>query len=96
MTEKQSGSFVWDLAKERINFEKHGIDFAMASKAFVDPKRKIYRDARHSADEERFFCIGRVGDEIVTVRFTFRGEKIRVIGAGRWRGGRRRYEKESD
>ena len=29
------------------------------------------------------------------VRFTYRGETIRIIGAGYWRKGRRLYEKEN-
>ena len=35
-------SFVWDSEKELFNIHKHGVDFATASKAFLDPKRKIY------------------------------------------------------
>ncbi|MDD5422490.1 MAG: BrnT family toxin, partial [Candidatus Omnitrophica bacterium] len=32
-------------------------------------------------------------NKIVTVRFTRRGNKIRIIGAGYWRKGRKYYEK---
>ena len=56
------GSFVWDSAKEADNIHKHGVDFIAASKAFKDPNRKIYTDSKHSAKEERFFCIGKVGN----------------------------------
>lgn len=68
--------------------------FVTASKAFKDPKRKIYIDSEHSKREERLFCIGKVEDKILTVRFTYRGGKIRIIGAGYWRKGERYYEKE--
>jgi hypothetical protein len=33
----------------------------------------------------------KVGDGIMTVRFTFRERKIRIIGAGYWRKGRDIY-----
>jgi uncharacterized DUF497 family protein len=89
----EHGSFVWDPRKERINIRKHRIDFTTAARAFADPKRKIFVDSRHSECEERYFCIGMVNKKIMTVRFTYRGGKIRIIGAGFWRRGRRYYEK---
>lgn len=61
--------FVWDPRKEWVNILKHGVDFARASRAFLDPNRKIYIDSKHRADEERFFCIGKVEEKILTVRF---------------------------
>lgn len=86
-------SFIWDSEKELANIVKHGIDFITAAKAFKDPKRKIYIDSKHSADEERLFCVGKVNDKVITVRFTYRGGKIRIIGAGYWRKGKLYYEK---
>ena len=91
---KESGSFIWDFEKELANIHKHGIDFVTAAKAFKDPRRKIYIDFKHSKKEARFFCIGKVENEILTVRFTYRGEKIRIFGAGYWRKGERYYEKK--
>ena len=90
---KEYGSFAWDPRKERINIHKHRIDFTTAAKAFKDPKRKIFTDSKHSEREERYFCIGKVGNKVVTVRFTYRSGKIRLIGAGCWRKGIRYYEK---
>ncbi len=87
-------SFVWDLNRESINIHKHGIDFITASKAFKDTKRKIYIDSKHGLKEERLFCIGKVAKRIVTVRFTYRDDKIRIFGAGYWRKGKVYYEKE--
>src|SRR4029077_6839786 len=47
-------------------------------------------DEGHSENEPRLFCIGRSGSGgILTVRFTYRGDCIRIIGAGHWRKGRR-------
>ncbi len=94
--EEKSSSFIWDFEKELANINKHGVDFVTASRVFKDPKRKIYIDSKHSKKEERFFCIGKVKDKILTVRFTYRSGKIRIIGAGYWRKGGQYYEKKDD
>ncbi|MCL5027844.1 MAG: BrnT family toxin [Bacteroidetes bacterium] len=73
--------FEWDENKNKINKEKHNVSFEAAQLAFVDPKRIIALDAGHSKVEERYYCFGRVDEEIMTVRFTFRKNKIRIIGA---------------
>lgn len=89
----RESSFIWGFEKELENFYKHGVDFVTAAKVFEDPHRKIYIDSKHSEGEERFFCIGKAGDRVLTVRFTYRGDRIRIIGAGYWRKGVRLYEK---
>jgi uncharacterized protein len=89
------GSFVWDTAKELENIVKHGIHFVEASQVFNDPKCLIILDNKHSRVESRLFCVGRVDNKILTVRFTYRGERIRLIGAGCWRKGERLYEKKN-
>ena len=40
----------------------------------------------------QYYCFGRVFDGIMTVRFTYRGQKIRTLGAGYWRKGKKIYE----
>ncbi len=87
--------FEWDADKERINQQKHGVGFLLARYAFADPQRVIAEDVAHSSDEDRFFCIGQVGDGILTVRFAYRADAIRIIGAGYWRKGRQFYEKQN-
>jgi len=89
-------SFTWDPEKELLNIQKHGVDFTTASKAFLDPDRKVYIDSRHSEREERYFCLGRVDGKILTVRFIYQAGKIRIFGAGHWRKGRKYYEEKSD
>ena len=86
--------FVWDAQKEAQNSLKHGIDFETALLAFGDSKRRILHDSRHSREEERFFCFGKVAGKVLTVRFTYRGSDIRIIGAGYWRKGEIIYEKK--
>ena len=85
-------SFDWDPIKDAENRSKHHVSFELAQQAFFDPKRVIARDITHSRSEERFYCFGRVGLRVLTVRFTYRGNVIRIIGAGYWRRGRKIYE----
>ena len=86
-------AFEWDHEKDLVNQDKHGVSFAEATKAFGDPARLIVRDKRHSTrKEERYYCIGRTRRGILTVRFTDRGNTIRIFGAGFWRDGKTRYE----
>ena len=42
-----------------------------------------------------FRCLGKVVEGILTVRFTYRKNKIRIIGAGYWRKGKKLYEDEN-
>ncbi|MBI5234755.1 MAG: BrnT family toxin [Deltaproteobacteria bacterium] len=60
-------SFDWDDEKDRENQSKHGVSFASAQCAFLDPRRVIAEDAPHSVEEERFYCMRRVGNGILTV-----------------------------
>lgn len=89
-----SASFEWDERKNQKNIEKNKVSFEEARKAFKDFKRIIIEDLTHSEKEDRYFCIGKVGKAILTVRFTYREKKIRIFGAGYWRRGKDRYEKE--
>ncbi len=95
MTDISFGKFRWHSKKEEINIEKHGVNFTDAMQSFLDPQRVIAHDEAHSSTEQRFFCIGKIGEKIATVRFTFRGDLIRIIGAGFWRKGANLYEKEN-
>ena len=86
--------FEWDANRDQANQRKHGVAFAKAQVAFADPKRVIAEDLSHSSSEERYYCFGWVDDGVLTVRFTYRGEVIRIFGAGYWRKGKRVYEQE--
>lgn len=90
-----AASFEWDPAKATANLNKHGVSFSEAQLAFFDSRRVIARDPRHSRTEQRFYCFGKVGGGIMTVRFTYRDEVIRIIGAGYWRQGKKIYEAQN-
>jgi len=87
--------FDWDERKDSNNQEKHGVSFALAQNAFLDVDRVIAHDFKHSQVEARYYCFGKVGHKIMTVRFTYRENVIRIIGAGYWRAGVKIYEKEN-
>jgi uncharacterized DUF497 family protein len=87
--------FEWDPKKEAVNITKHGVSFFEAQQAFLDPHRVIAQDLEHSKDEIRYYCFGKVEGMVMTVRFTYRNQKIRIFGAGYWRDGRKIYEKKT-
>ena len=89
------GLFEWDLVKEFENKRKHGVDFTAAARTFLDPDRIIAKDEKHSDTEERLFCIGKCVNQILTVRYTKRGDQIRIIGAGCWRKETKLYENKT-
>jgi uncharacterized DUF497 family protein len=92
---KNKANFEWDENKDKINQKKHGVSFAFAQLAFLDNKRIILEDLEHRVDEKRYYCLGKISDGILTVRFTYRSNKIRIFGAGYWRKGKKIYEKEN-
>lgn len=87
--------FEWDEGKDAANQAKHLVSFTQAQYAFLDPLRVFARDVGHSQAEERFYCFGKVGNGVLTVRFTHRQGVIRIIGAGYWRKGKTVYEQEN-
>ena len=87
--------FEWDSTKEHLNQLKHGVSFVDAQQAFLDPNRVVAEDLSHGDSEPRYFCIGAFAGEILTVRFTYRYEKIRIFGAGYWRKGKIVYEQKN-
>lgn len=87
--------FEWNSTKDLLNQEKHGVSFALAQLAFLDHNRVILEDLEHSDDEKRFYCLGMVAGGIMTARFTYRKHKIRIIGAGYWRKGKKLYDSQN-
>lgn len=91
----KKAQFVWDERKDKENQKKHDVSFSLAQHAFLDPHRIIVEDIEHSTEEDRYYCIGRVDEGIMTVRFTYRGNVIRIYGAGYWRKGKKIYEEQN-
>ena len=86
-------NFEWGEEKNAENLRKHGVDFETAQYAFIDKRRIIAKDFTHSNKEKRYYCFGKVKGGVLTVRFTYRQNRIRIIGAGYWRKGKQIYEK---
>jgi hypothetical protein len=87
--------FEWDDDKDKENQVKHHVPFSLAQHSFLDPHRLIVEDVDHSTEEYRYYFIGRVGEGILTVRFTYRGDIIRIYGTGYWRKGKKLYEQQN-
>lgn len=91
----KKSTFEWDTSKNQLNSEKHGVPFEVAQYAFTDKNRIILEDIEHSSNvEKRYYCIGKIVEDILTVRFTYRENNIRILGAGFWRKGKKIYEKK--
>ena len=88
-------TFEWDDKKNEQNIKKHSVSFFKAQFAFKDKNRVILEDLSHSRKEKRYYCLGMVDEEILTVRFTYRRKKIRIFGAGSWRNRKKIYEKQN-
>ena len=82
--------FKWDEVKARANFRKHGVTFEQAAYAFRDPFAVEWIDDRAAYDEERFILLGMSGGQILSVVYTERGERLRLISARR----ATKYEKD--
>ena len=94
--------FEWDSRKARSNRRKHGISFAEAATAFLDPDGLDGEDLGHSEVEPRRLRLakgglGRVLLIAYTIRRTNDEETTRIISARRAsRKERKRYEIEED
>jgi uncharacterized protein len=88
--------FEWDKNKDAENIKKHKVSFELAKLAFFDSNSVIFTDVKHStSSEKRYYCFGKVDEGILTVRFAYRNDVIRIFGAGYWREGKKTYEKEN-
>jgi hypothetical protein len=76
--------FEWHPVKAASNLKKHKVSFQEASTIFQDTRRIEVPDRWHSDDEQRYLGIGRsIEGRILSIYYTFRAEKIRIISARR-------------
>jgi uncharacterized DUF497 family protein len=76
-------SFEWDEAKAAENYVKHGVSFETAIKVFGDPFGIERLDDREDYGEERFILIGTAEEAVITVVYTERNGRFRIISARR-------------
>ena len=72
--------FEWDSEKAKINKQKHKVSFKLAARVFLDENLLDDFDEIHSDNEDRFKIIGKV-KEMLTVIYTERGDRNRIISA---------------
>jgi uncharacterized DUF497 family protein len=77
----ESECFEWDNAKAEANFRKHKVRFEHAAEACEDPFALIELDDGEDYGEDRFILIGEASDDLLTVVYTERNERIRIISA---------------
>jgi uncharacterized DUF497 family protein len=73
--------FEWDEEKRRINFEKHDVDFEEAYQVFDGRPVLTVPDLRYA--EERYKTIADVGPRFITVVWTPRDQRVRLISVRR-------------
>jgi uncharacterized DUF497 family protein len=77
----ESDDFEWDDAKAAANLRKHKISFRAASRVFDDPFALIEQDLEEDHGEDRFRATGLVAGLLITVAYTERGDRLRIISA---------------
>ena len=72
--------FEWDASKSDMTYAERGIDFASAARLF-DGGYLEREDTRYLYGERRFVATGEVDGVVVTVVWTHRGRRRRIISA---------------
>jgi uncharacterized DUF497 family protein len=75
--------FQWDAVKAAKNLVKHGVSFEAARCVFDDVFAFERCDFDSAPGEIRYVITGMVNDVILTVVYTARDERIRIISARR-------------
>ena len=75
-------SFEWDEGNIDKSCQKHGITPKESEEIFLDENLPVSRDIEHSQKEKRFIGLGKtLENKILSVVFTLRKDKIRIISA---------------
>ena len=87
----QNDDFEWDEDKAARNLEKHGVSLETAVRAWDDFFCFILEDSRMDYGEDRYVIFGEVEGELLSVAYTFRDNRIRVISARKASAKERRF-----
>jgi uncharacterized DUF497 family protein len=74
-------AFEWDDAKAAENLRAHRVSFEEATLAIADPFGTEWVDTREAYGEERVVVVGLSQGQLLTVVYTERGERLRIISA---------------
>jgi hypothetical protein len=75
-------AFEGDEAKRQANILKHGIDFVDVIEVFAGRFIET-EDTRRDYGERRHRAVGLLGEVVIQVAYTWRGERRRIISARR-------------
>jgi uncharacterized protein len=91
-------TFEWDKGNTDKNVKKHNVSNQEAEEAFINDPKFILSDEKHSSEKEiRHMLWGATNQKrFITVIFTIRNEKIRIISCrDMHKKERREYESKS-
>lgn len=90
--------FEWDMGNIDKNYLKHEVNNKEAEQVFINEPNFIFEDKKHSNTEKRHMIWGITKQKRkLTVFFTVRNNKIRVISArDMHKKERREYEKKTE
>ena len=75
-------AFLWDQGNSQKNFLKHQVSIEECESAFLDDNKIFFEDFKHSFTEKRLLIIGLAKPKrLLTISYTIRKQKIRVISA---------------
>ena len=76
-------AFEWDDGNEDKNWLSHRVQAAEAEECFFDKQKRLVHDLFHTTEfEARYILLGRTRrSRLLTIVFTLRGDRVRVISA---------------
>jgi uncharacterized DUF497 family protein len=78
----QPVKFIWDIHNREKNWLKHKVDYKECEEIFFNQPLSIFPDVKHSTKESRLVALGLTNeDRKLTIIFTYRNKKIRIISA---------------
>lgn len=87
-------AFEWNKGNIDKNLKKHNMSDKEAEQVFNNESKFIFEDEKHSGKEMRYGLFGRSGKRKISIVFTVRHDKVRIITARDMsKRERRSYEK---
>ena len=88
--------FDWNKFNKRKNLIKHKVHYKEYEEVFFNKPLIFFQDEKHSLKEKRFGVFGKTDNKrLLTIIFTLRAKKIRIISArNQNKKERRQYEQK--
>ena len=79
---KECNGFQWDEGNATKNWDKHDVSQSECEQVFFNRPLILLRDKKHSELESSYYILGHTDlGRLLSVNFTIRGDKIRIISA---------------